>query len=108
VAFAIVSFVVLVGTLAAWALIAAGLRDAARHADPNARPLMRRYLRVHLPLAGVAVAVGVAVALTLDHYLHADTAEFFVIWMISLMGCLLPVLIYVAVDARRHGVGPGS
>lgn len=99
--YALVSLVVIVGTTASYVLIVKGIRDAYAHADGRERQLGRRYLRVHLPVTAIAIAAAVVIALTIKHFEHPDQAAFFAVWMLSFSGCMLPVLVFVAVDARR-------
>jgi len=101
VASAVVALLGLVGSVASWGndlggharhLSQHGTRGAAAHA----------VVRVGCPSChGIAIVVGIAIALTLKHYLHPTNASLYAIWMLSFGGCLLPVLVYVAIHARR-------
>lgn len=99
--YALVSLVVVVGTTASYALIAMGMRGAYAHADVRQRRLGRRYVRVHLPVTAIAIAAAVVIALTIKHFEHPDQGAFFAVWMLSFAGCLIPVFVFVALDARR-------
>ena len=100
--YALVSLVVVaVGTIASYVLIVKGLRGAYSHADDRQRQLGRRYVRVHLPVTAIAIVAAVVVALIIKHFEHPDGGEFFAVWMLSFAGCLIPVVVFVALDARR-------
>ena len=99
--YVLVSLVAIVATIASYALIAKGIRGAYAHADGSQRQLGRRYVRVHLPVTAIATAAAVAIAVIIKHFGHPGYGAFFAVWMLLFAGCLIPVLIFVALDARR-------
>ena len=99
--YVLVALVVAVGTIASYVLIGRGLRIAYEHADVRQKQLGRRYVRVHLPVTAIAIVAALAIALIIKHFEHPDQRAFFAVWMSSFIGCCVPVVIFIAVDARR-------
>jgi hypothetical protein len=99
--YALVSLVVAVGAISSDVLIVKGLRGAYSHADDRQRQLGRRYVRVHLPVTAISIVAAVVIALIIKHFEHPDVGAFFAVWMLSFAGCLIPVFVFVALDARR-------
>jgi EamA domain-containing membrane protein RarD len=62
---------------------------------------MRRFVRLHVPLTLVAIAVAAGITLALGHHWRANTGTYFALWMVSGLCCAVPLMIFVAVDARR-------
>ena len=99
--YALVFVIGLVGTVASYALVAKGMRGAYAQADERQRHLGRRYVRIHLPVTAIAITAAVVIALTIKHLEHPGHGAFFAVWMLSFAGCLTPVFVFIALDARR-------
>jgi hypothetical protein len=103
------SLLAALGGLAAWGLVAVGLRGAYRAVRPSDQKIIKRVARVGLPAVLGAVLLFIALYALISHLVELSQLGRFLLWEGLGVGLLLPVAVVLGRYARRlkrpDGVG---